>query len=155
MYIFISTCSETRCAQLKRAEQPSRLQIHKISEFIDVISESEYDDAFYGRGCVAHLEDYGPRSPPDKDGEARDYDNFVAPAVRIRSRTQARMNKTDFLKLADAAAILKAKLLRNSVCEILDIPNEDENTTDQWPSVAVDGKIFVLDQVRNDNQLYD
>ena len=65
------------------------------------------------------------------------------------------MNKTDFLKLADAAAILKAKLLRNSVCEILDIPNEDENTTNQWPSVAVDGKIFVLDQVRNDNQLYD
>ena len=106
----------------------------KFSEFIDVISESEYDDAFLGKGCVAHLEDHGPRSPPDKDGEARDYDNFVAPAVRIRSRTQARMNKTDFLKLADAAAILKAKLLRNRVCEILNIPNEDENTTDQWPT---------------------
>ena len=61
------------------------------------------------------------------------------------------MNKTVFLKLADAEAILKAKLLRKSVCEILNIPNEDENTTDQWPSVAVDGKFFVLDQVRNDN----
>ena len=127
----------------------------KFSEFIDVISESEYDDAYYGRGCVEHLPDFGPRTPPEKDGEARDYDNFSAPAIRIRSKTQAHMSKDDFLKLADAAAILKAKLLRDSVCEALDMPNEDENTTDQWPSVAVDGKFFVLDQVRSDNQLYD
>ena len=88
----------------------------KFSELIYVISESEYDDAFHGRGCVEHVEDFGPRTPPDKDGEARDYDNFVAPAIRIRSKTQARMSKNDFLKLADAAATLKAELLRNSVC---------------------------------------
>ena len=37
----------------------------------------------------------------------------------------------------------------------MNIPNEDENTTDQWPTVAVDRKTFFLDQIWNDNQLYD